>query len=235
MDGNLQPDILFTTHSNGVKLFLNKNGISYQFQKTEYPEGYDVADKKKMLDAELQKQIKTSTYRMDMELVGANSNPIIETEGKSEYFENFYLSHCPNGVLNVPTFTKITYKEVYPNIDWVIYTTGQEMKYDFIVHPVGDPTRIKVKYNGATEEICPGRFSYDEKVKLAEAATLAHTALHLDHYSRSDFIVKNGEVYFLEVNTLPGLTDESLLPKAAAAIGLQFTDLVKHLVETSRV
>jgi D-alanine-D-alanine ligase len=105
-----------------------------------------------------------------------------------------------------------------------------------IVPPGGQPFfSQEVKYNGATEEICPGRFSYDEKVKLAEAATLAHTALHLDHYSRSDFIVKNGEVYFLEVNTLPGLTDESLLPKAAAAIGLQFTDLVKHLVETSRV
>lgn len=105
-----------------------------------------------------------------------------------------------------------------------------------IVPPGGQPFfSNEVKYNGMTEEICPGRFSFDEKVKLAEAAALAHTALHLDHYSRSDFIVKNGEVYFLEVNTLPGLTGESLLPKAAAAIGLEFNDLVKHLVETSRV
>lgn len=105
-----------------------------------------------------------------------------------------------------------------------------------IVPPGGQPFfSTEVKYNGATEEICPGRFSYDEKAKLAEAAALAHSALHLDHYSRSDFIVRNGEVYFLEVNTLPGLTNESLLPKAAAAIGLEFNDLVKHLVETSRV
>ena len=105
-----------------------------------------------------------------------------------------------------------------------------------IVPPGGQPFfSNEVKYNGATEEICPGRFSYDEKIKLAEAAALAHTALHLDHYSRSDFIVRNGEVYFLEVNTLPGLTNESLLPKAAAAIGLPFNDLVKHLIETSRV
>ncbi len=105
-----------------------------------------------------------------------------------------------------------------------------------IVPPGGQPFfSSEVKYNGTTEEICPGRFSFDEKVKLAEAAALAHTALHLDHYSRSDFMVRNGEVYFLEVNTLPGLTSESLLPKAAAAIGLEFNDLVKHLVETSRV
>lgn len=105
-----------------------------------------------------------------------------------------------------------------------------------IVPPGGQPFfSNEVKYNGTTEEICPGRFSYDEKIKLAEAAALAHSALHLEHYSRSDFIVKDGEVYFLEINTLPGLTSESLLPKAAAAIGLTFTDLVKHLVETSRV
>lgn len=105
-----------------------------------------------------------------------------------------------------------------------------------IILPGGQPFfSNEVKYNGATEEICPGRFSFDEKVKLAEAAALAHTVLHLDHYSRSDFIVRNGEVYFLEVNTLPGLTTESLLPKAAAAVGLSFNDLVKHLVGTSRV
>jgi D-alanine-D-alanine ligase len=58
-----------------------------------------------------------------------------------------------------------------------------------------------------------------------------HEVLECRHYSRSDFIVRDGEVYFLEVNTLPGLTDESLFPKAAAAIGLSYTDLVGHLVE----
>lgn len=149
--GSPHPDILFTTHSKGVNLFFTKNGISYQFQKKEYPDGYDASDKKKMREAELEQKIKTTTYRMDMELVGASINPVIETESKNEYFENFYLPQCPNGILNVPTFAKITYKEVYPNIDWVVYSVNQEMKYDFVVHPGGDPTMIKVKYNGASE------------------------------------------------------------------------------------
>ncbi len=105
-----------------------------------------------------------------------------------------------------------------------------------IVPPNGQPFfSHEVKYNGTTEEIVPGRFSYSEKAALAEAAVMVHRALHCDHYSRSDFIVKNGEIYFLEINTLPGLTDESLLPKAAAAVGLSFEELIKHLVETSRV
>jgi len=91
----------------------------------------------------------------------------------------------------------------------------------------------EVKYNGETKEICPGNFSYQERVKLAEASVLVHDVLGLSQYSRSDFIIKNGQVYFLEVNTLPGLTEESLYPKAALAVGLSFDQLVRFLLETA--
>lgn len=93
----------------------------------------------------------------------------------------------------------------------------------------------EVKYNGQTTEICPARFSYAERLKLAEVTALVHKALDLSQYSRSDFIVNNQGVYFLEVNTLPGLTTESLYPKAAAAVGLNFDQLIVHLVETATV
>jgi len=92
-----------------------------------------------------------------------------------------------------------------------------------------------VKYDGRTTEICPGRFSYEEKERIAALATIVHETLDLSHYSRTDCIVRDGEVYFLEVNTLPGLTSESLFPKAAAAVGLMFPQLVSHLVETATV
>ena len=105
-----------------------------------------------------------------------------------------------------------------------------------IVPPNGEPLfSHENKYNGTTEEIVPGRFSYKEKANMADAARIVHEALHCEHFSRSDFIVKDGEVYFLEVNTLPGLTSESLFPKAAAAVGLEFPQLVQHLVETAKV
>ncbi|MEN9921813.1 MAG: hypothetical protein RL097_89 [Candidatus Parcubacteria bacterium] len=101
-----------------------------------------------------------------------------------------------------------------------------------VVPPNGEPFfSHENKYNGKTEEIIPGRFSYHEKAELSRIAAFVHEVLECRHYSRSDFIVRDGEVYFLEVNTLPGLTDESLFPKAAAAIGLSYTDLVGHLVE----
>ena len=103
-----------------------------------------------------------------------------------------------------------------------------------IVPPGGEPLfSNENKYNGQTEEIVPGRFSYHEKAMLSEAAALVHKAIDCKNYSRSDFIVKDGEVYFLEVNTLPGLTPESLFPKAAAAIGLDFPYLIQHLIENA--
>jgi len=89
------------------------------------------------------------------------------------------------------------------------------------------------KYNGQTSEICPSRFSYGDRAKIAEVAGLVHDVLDLTQYSRSDFIVSDKGVYFLEVNTLPGLTSESLYPKAAAAVGLDINALVRHLVETA--
>lgn len=96
-----------------------------------------------------------------------------------------------------------------------------------------------VKYNGETEEICPGRFSKTEKNQLLTTALEVHKALGLRQYSRSDFIVaenmpqQEGGIYFLEVNTLPGLTAQSLFPKSIAAVGSSYKELVLHLLATA--
>lgn len=90
------------------------------------------------------------------------------------------------------------------------------------------------KYSGKTEFVCPGRFTYAQKQEMAEMAIAAHTALHCSHYSRSDFIVRDGEVHFLEINTLPGFTEHSLFPRAAKTIGLEFDDLIGNLLQKAQ-
>lgn len=92
------------------------------------------------------------------------------------------------------------------------------------------------KYSGETEEICPGRFTEEEKRILEEAAIAVHRTLGLRHLSRSDFIVSPRRgIFFLEVNTLPGMTTESLFPKAAKAVGLGYPALLDHLIEQALV
>jgi len=91
-----------------------------------------------------------------------------------------------------------------------------------------------VKYSGETEEICPGRFSQEEKKELLDTAQAVHTLLGLRQYSRSDFIIGDDGIYFLEVNTLPGLTSESLFPKSMDAVGSNYRELIHHLLITAK-
>lgn len=88
----------------------------------------------------------------------------------------------------------------------------------------------KAKYSGETREVCPGNFSRVIAEELQRAAKVIHRALGLRHYSRSDFIVTPKGVYYLETNTLPGLTRESLMPKSLAAVGITFPEFITHLV-----
>jgi len=88
----------------------------------------------------------------------------------------------------------------------------------------------EAKYEGASEEICPGNFSLEEKRNIERLAHDVHNILGLRHYSRADFIVAKDGIYFLEVNTLPGLTEESLVPKALSAVGCAFPEFLDHLV-----
>ncbi len=87
------------------------------------------------------------------------------------------------------------------------------------------------KYSGATEEICPATFPEAEKKLIEELSVKAHEALGLRHYSRSDFIITPHGIYLLETNSLPGLTAESLLPKALAAIGTSYADFLDHVIK----
>jgi D-alanine-D-alanine ligase len=86
--------------------------------------------------------------------------------------------------------------------------------------------------DGGSVHICPGNFSEEEKKAIQDAAVLAHKALNLRHYSRSDFMVhpKRG-VYILEVNTLPGFTETSLLPQSLQAVGCSIGDFLDHVIK----
>lgn len=89
----------------------------------------------------------------------------------------------------------------------------------------------KDKYSGETKEICPGNFTDKEKAEIEALSVAAHRALGLRHYSRSDFIVTPHGIYLLETNSLPGLTNESLLPKALKAVGCSYPNFLDHVIK----
>lgn len=90
------------------------------------------------------------------------------------------------------------------------------------------------KYNGETEEICPADLSEEENERLAGLAMRGFSALRLRGYARFDFLQdENGVFWCLEANTLPGMTEESLLPKEAKAAGISYAQLCKRILKSS--
>ncbi len=87
---------------------------------------------------------------------------------------------------------------------------------------------------GAAEEICPAPIPPEAEEKLRQAALAVYHTLGLSVYSRADFILDDhGEPWFLEINTLPGMTPTSLLPQEAAAVGIGYPQLCQRILEAS--
>ena len=84
---------------------------------------------------------------------------------------------------------------------------------------------------GACQEITPARIGDHLAKKVQEEAVAAHKALGCIGWSRSDFIVDDKGPVWLEVNTVPGLTQTSLFPQAAAVAGISYNELIMLLVE----
>lgn len=109
------------------------------------------------------------------------------------------------------------------------------MPVEVIPHKESPFFDYNAKYHGKSDEVCPANLSAKTKKLIQEAAKAIHKDLGLRHYSRTDFIVhpKRG-LYFLEVNTLPGLTPESLLPKSLKAVGSSLPEFLDHVITLAR-
>jgi D-alanine-D-alanine ligase len=102
-----------------------------------------------------------------------------------------------------------------------------------IVPPSGKDFDYENKYNGATAELCPPRnVSARLQEQAQRLAEQVHSLSGARHLSRTDMMIDAaGRIYVLEINTMPGMTTQSLLPKSAAAAGLPWTALVAKFVE----
>jgi D-alanine-D-alanine ligase len=102
-----------------------------------------------------------------------------------------------------------------------------------IIPPADEEFDYENKYNGATQEICPAiNPSASMQAQAQELAANIHSLVGCHDMSRTDMIISDiGELYILETNTIPGLTDQSLLPKAAAVGGMPMPELCDALVK----
>ena len=91
----------------------------------------------------------------------------------------------------------------------------------------------EAKYEGKSKEITPARISEVIKTKVENIAKKVYTILNMSGFSRSEFILVDNEPHFLEINTVPGLTENSILPQQAQAAGISLNELFDNAIENA--
>lgn len=102
-----------------------------------------------------------------------------------------------------------------------------------VIPPEGGEFDYENKYNGQSQELCPPPSLSDEQhEKAKKLAEKVHKIMDCRHLSRVDTIMQpDGSFVVLEINTIPGLTDQSLYPKSAKVAGMDMTELVAKFAE----
>ncbi|MEK7152915.1 MAG: ATP-grasp domain-containing protein, partial [Patescibacteria group bacterium] len=132
--------------------------------------------------------------------------------------------------------TEMLLEELIEGIELTVGILGnQALPAVEITPPTNGEFDYENKYNGKTQEICPPlHVSSAVHKKAQELALEAHLLVNCRDISRTDIIATPaGRLMVLETNTMPGMTDQSLYPKAAAANGLVMADLVDRLVQAA--
>ncbi|CAL2079285.1 D-alanine--D-alanine ligase [Tenacibaculum sp. 190524A02b] len=114
-----------------------------------------------------------------------------------------------------------------------------EYKGEVIVLPIteivseNDFFDYEAKYLGKSQEITPARLTKQQEVRVKEVSKKVYEILGMSGFSRSEYILVNDEPHFLEMNTVPGLTEASILPQQANIHGISLTDLFGNAIEAA--
>ncbi|MBI2270875.1 MAG: SBBP repeat-containing protein [Bacteroidetes bacterium] len=160
LNGNPVPFVLYKAEAPAVNLFITEQGLTIQTLKIEEEDKKDVSSgmvsigeedastSLSVTNEERAENSKTEWERVDVNLYGARiSKENITKEGEGATNFNFFYPHCSQGIYGVKEYEKVTIKNIYPGIDWVLYNTNDKgFKYDFVVRPGGDYKLIKLLY-----------------------------------------------------------------------------------------
>lgn len=174
-NGNPRADVLYKTEGDGADIYLRKTGISYVYsnmaeirndihekiEEIEHSkEGFGVKTEEQW-EQELIQDQNIKIHQVDMDFVGCQliglspitlmkGETLVKAEDELDGYTNYYYTHCPQGVLNVKQYNKVTYKNIYNNIDISFFGGKQNgIKYDLIIQPHADPGQIKLHWKYA--------------------------------------------------------------------------------------
>ncbi|MBS1779562.1 MAG: SBBP repeat-containing protein [Bacteroidetes bacterium] len=200
IDENYVPreDIDFRLQGTAVNMFVSNHGLQYVWTKASTIESISSG---RLSDIKGSRSNATAfdLYSLYVDMVGANPNARPEVAEQISYYENYYLPYCKGKTAH--SYKKVVYKNIYPNIDWVLYTDeGKKggFKYDFIVHKGGKVSDIKLQYHGATSiKVVNGALEVmTENGSITEQAPYSYDAITGNQVSSSYTL--NGNILGLQ-------------------------------------
>jgi hypothetical protein len=157
--GSVATNVLFYVPNHYPSLFVTNNGLSYVFNKF----------KNDTLSND-------TVHRIDMQFLKGNS--IVKTivypnKNTSPFFSNYYLPHCPNGVIEVQGSTMLKAEKLYEGIDLYYSSNQKGEKHYWVIAPNANPKAIKIKFNGASSVSHPvGKYSIHSSIGTIEYDSL---------------------------------------------------------------
>src|SRR6185312_15487709 len=194
-------NVLFKAGTGGVNVYVTTTGLSYVFTEIDKHKKAETPARPNQLAKRYQDNTTTIQYcRAGMQLAGADirKENIVKEDESGNRTDYYYGDVCPNGILNVHSYGKVTIKNVYPGIDWVLHSGNQGLKYDFIVHPGADPSLIRLKYKWTVKP----QLQHDGSVMISTPMGNITEGIPVSYNGseqrnvQTTYIIKNSEIHF---------------------------------------
>ncbi|MBK8366070.1 MAG: SBBP repeat-containing protein [Bacteroidetes bacterium] len=145
--------MIFTGSDGQLSFHIKNNGISYQLYRIDKWKDADKNNSKKehIFDSKKSEKIpeRITIYRIDANWLNTNQDFTMQTDEASSDNTNFYLAHCPKGILDVRSYKGAFLKNIYNNIDLHYYEREGVLKYDYIIAPHANYKSIQTEIKGA--------------------------------------------------------------------------------------
>jgi hypothetical protein len=155
--GQWDEKILFKAETGGATFWYCRDEVVFQFTRdtdkpTEDTILHGSGKPTGMPDIFNNPRYKKESMVFRARFVGANPNTEIIKENRLSHNNNYFIGNAPSKwTANVPNFSSITYKDIYPGIDLRYHGNGRGMKYDFFVNPGADISQIRIRYDGVDD------------------------------------------------------------------------------------
>jgi len=143
-------NLLFQWHGKKLHAFLLPDRVVFITQEVEYVKNEKSVAAQEHGDDNLAKKLSAVTRARRFDLVFVHSNPDVIATGEEvqDFTVDYYLGHCPQGILNTPSYKKIRYNNLFPDVDLVFTLEADRLKYEFQVKSGGDPSKINYRWEG---------------------------------------------------------------------------------------